>query len=60
MKNIHIELTLEETNLVLEALGAMPFARVYALIGRIQECARQQLELPSPPPGNGVAREPAR
>jgi hypothetical protein len=59
MKNIHLDLTIEETNLVLEALGAMPFARVYALIGRIQESARQQLEAsanPEPGAGNGADR----
>jgi hypothetical protein len=44
MKTIQLELTIEETNLILEALGQMPFARVFALIGRIQDNARQQLE----------------
>jgi hypothetical protein len=43
MKNIQIELTIDETNLILEALGALPFARVYTLIGRIQDCARKQI-----------------
>ena len=36
MKNIQLELTIEETNLILEALGTLPFAQVYVLIGRIQ------------------------
>ncbi|MFV8751770.1 hypothetical protein ACNOYE_14590 [Nannocystaceae bacterium ST9] len=40
---IELELTLDEVNLILESLGALPFARVYALIGRIQEQARAQL-----------------
>ena len=44
MKNIQLDLTIEETNLILEALGALPFAQVYALIGRIQERARKQIE----------------
>ena len=44
MKNIQLDLTVEDTNLILEALGALPFAQVYALIGRIQERARKQLE----------------
>lgn len=57
MKNIQLELTIDETNLILEALGALPFARVYALIGRIQESARKQIEPVGP---NGVDREHAR
>jgi hypothetical protein len=65
MKTIQLELTIEDTNLVLEALGQMPFARVYALIGRIQERARQQIEQSSEPEiphigANGVERERAR
>lgn len=41
----HITLTLglDETNLVLEALGQLPFARVYQLIATIQEQAHKQL-----------------
>lgn len=60
-QTIQLELTVEETNLILEALGALPFARVYALIGRIQEHARRQLAEPAPAPGsNGADRERAR
>ena len=44
MKEINLQLTLEEANLVLEALGNLPFARVYGLIGKIQEQAGQQLK----------------
>ena len=43
MKKIHLELGIEEVNTILEALGALPFARVYTLIGRIQEHARAQI-----------------
>lgn len=43
IKNIQLELTIEDTNLILEALGALPFAQVYMVIGRIQECARKQI-----------------
>ena len=43
MKNIELELNLEEANLILEALGNLPFSRVYALIAKIQEQASQQL-----------------
>ena len=36
-------LTLEETNLVLEALGEMSFVRVHQLIAKIQQQAQSQL-----------------
>ena len=64
MKQIQLPLSIEETNLVLEALGALPFARVYQLIGRIQEVARAQLDATDLAPhangsnGNGRAAEP--
>ena len=41
---INLQLGTEDVNLILEALGALPFARVYTLIGRIQEQAQAQLE----------------
>jgi len=47
MKNIQLDLTIEDTNLILEALSALPFAQVYVLIGRIQERARQQIADPA-------------
>jgi hypothetical protein len=50
VKEINLQLTLEEANLVLEALGNLPFARVYALIGKIQEQAGQQLRPAEPQP----------
>jgi hypothetical protein len=50
MKDISLTLTIEETNLVLEALGNLPFARVFAVIGKIQEQARQQLSDDTPAP----------
>jgi hypothetical protein len=68
MNNIQLELTIDETNLILEALGALPFARVYTLIGKIQECARKQIGDPAAGPNgpnglngpNGADREHAR
>jgi hypothetical protein len=36
---ITLELTLPETNLILEGLGALPYARVYELIRKIHEQA---------------------
>jgi hypothetical protein len=61
MKNIQLELSIDETNLILEALGALPFARVYALIGKIQQSARTQIGDQAVDHGpNGADREPAR
>jgi hypothetical protein len=51
MKNVNLQLRIEEANLILEALGNMPFKKVYALIAKIQEQASQQLE------GNGGPAE---
>lgn len=44
MTTIQLSLTLEETNTVLEALGQMPYARVYLLIARIQQQATAHLQ----------------
>ena len=43
MEAITLHITIEEANLILESLGNLPFVKVYALIGKIQEQARQQL-----------------
>lgn len=55
-KSIQLELSIEETNLILEALGALPFVRVYALIGRVQESARKQIEEQPAAAAPGAAR----
>jgi hypothetical protein len=47
MNRIEIDLSIEETNLILEALGQLPFVRVYQVIGRLQESARAQLQGPT-------------
>jgi hypothetical protein len=49
MTEINLQLTIEEANLILEALGNLPFVKVYALIGRIQAQAGQQLNGNSAP-----------
>jgi hypothetical protein len=41
---ITLELTLAETNLVLEALGTLPYARVYELINKIHQQAEDAVE----------------
>ena len=47
-QEITLKVNTDEANLILEALGNLPFVRVYALIGRIQQQASAQL-------GNGPA-----
>lgn len=44
MSTIQLDLTLEETNMVLEALGQMPYARVYLLVQKIQQQATEHLQ----------------
>jgi hypothetical protein len=44
MNTIKLELNIDEVNLVLEALGQLPFARVFTVIGRIQEQAHAQIQ----------------
>lgn len=43
MKELTFKLTIDEANLILEALGTMPFKTVFALIGKIQTQAGEQL-----------------
>ena len=42
LQEITLKVTTDEANLLLEALGNLPFVRVYALIGRIQQQAAAQ------------------
>lgn len=44
MEKITLTLTLDETNLILKALGEQPFNSVYELIGKIQHQATEQLQ----------------
>lgn len=43
MKEIKLNLTIEEANQILDALGAQPFNKVFQLIGKIQQQAGEQL-----------------
>ena len=43
MQNITLTLSTEETNLILEALGKLPYVKSYGLIGNIQQQATAQL-----------------
>ena len=58
MDHITLELTVDEINLVLEAVGQLPFARVFQLVGKIQTQAAAQLQADAgapPKPAPGVA-----
>jgi hypothetical protein len=41
--------SVEETNLVLTALGQMPFSQVYEFINKIQQTAQSQMNPPDQP-----------
>lgn len=43
MQEITLTITIDEANLILEALGSQPFNKVYSLIGKIQAQAAAQL-----------------
>ena len=42
---LHLELSVDDINLILEALGERPFKSVYGLVSRLQSQARAQLQL---------------
>lgn len=44
MSEIELKVSIDEANLILEGLGQMPFARVYALVAKLQEQAAHQLK----------------
>ncbi|WP_437627012.1 hypothetical protein [Sorangium sp. So ce1151] len=43
MRELHLSVTVDEVNLILEGVGLLPFARVYALVAKVQQQASQQL-----------------
>ena len=43
MNEVTLNLSINEANLVLEALGEMPYRRVYELVVKIQQQASEQL-----------------
>ena len=45
-QKLNFTLTVDETNLVLNALGSMPYAQVVKLISNIQQQAEAQLTPP--------------
>ena len=59
MKEINLQIDIDEANLILEALGTMPFVKVYALIGKIQAQADEQLQAAGPSAESGKSALPA-
>ncbi|MEB3362415.1 MAG: hypothetical protein VKI42_09870 [Synechococcaceae cyanobacterium] len=55
-QTLHLELSIEDVNLILEALGEQPFKSVYGLVSRLQNQARGQLQ--SIPQAEGDAASP--
>ena len=43
-KTLKLELTVDEVNVILEALGSLPFQQVYGIIHKIHNQANAQLE----------------
>ena len=43
MQEINLKLGVDDVNTILEGVGGLPFARVYQLVGKIQEQAAEQL-----------------
>ena len=52
MRDLNLTLSIDEINLILEAVGNLPFHRVFGLVAKIQQQASQQLN----PGGNEPAR----
>ena len=61
-KPLQLTLTVADINQILEALGELPYARVFQLIGRIQQQAEAQLSAvePGAPPERGARDGPPR
>ena len=53
MNEVEFKVTVDEANLILEGLGKLPFAKVFALVAKVQEQANQQLG------GSPSAEQPA-
>jgi hypothetical protein len=48
-ESITIVVRIDEANLILEALGNLPFRQVYQLIAKLQEQARRQIAVSAGP-----------
>ena len=54
MQSIQLTLTLDEVNIVLEGLGKLPYAQVYALVAKVQDQATHQLQAEQRSPANPI------
>lgn len=64
-KEIQLQFSPDEVNLILEGLGNLPFVKVYQLIGKIQEQASQQVsgdngQTPAPASDRATERQSAK
>ena len=59
MKDINLQITVDEANLLMEALGNLPFVKVYVLIGKLQEQAGHQLNTNGKQDEAAKAEDPA-
>lgn len=50
MKTLTLQLTIDDANLILEALGNQPYVKVFSLITKFQAQASQQLVADDAPP----------
>lgn len=57
MSDLSFKVNVDEANLILEGLGLLPFARVYALVEKLQLQAKEQLQARSPLAGGTAADE---
>ena len=58
-KDITLQFTPDEVNVIMEGLGNLPFVKVYQLIGKIQEQAGEQLQEKSNGKAIKATQEPA-
>ena len=57
MQELTLQLTTQQVNVILDALGARPYVEVYELIASIQRQARSQLAAPSVSPEGSAPHE---
>lgn len=60
MTTIRLDLDVDDVNLVLEALGKLPFVQVYQLIGRMQAQAQAQVQVQASGAGAGAPDQQLR
>jgi hypothetical protein len=56
---LRLELSVDDINLILEALGERPFKSVYGLVSRLQSQAQSQLQPEAPPEDTSLVKPEA-